>query len=193
MAVDALVMDLDGTLWDSAPWYATAVAMDAKETRNLIKAFRDTRSGIKAAVIVRERLGKTRFARYCKESDPPVCFDGAISVLGALAESHISLAAFTSLPAWMAVPMLGAVGLAGRFNVIQTARRGIPAKPSPVGLRLTCQQLQSGHATYVGDTEVDQRAASAASLNFIWAAWGYETPQLDATIATSWRQLPELL
>lgn len=162
MAESAVVVDLDGTLWDSASWYA-----EITDHR--------TRAGLPAARALRAAgFTKTSFARRV-ESDAAPLFDGVAHALRSLRSRGVRLGVVTNLPRWVALPMLSSHQIAALFDAIICYEDTRSHKPSPDPL-IRCVEvldLAPQLCTYVGDDKNDFVAAQAAGMRFAWAAWGY--------------------
>ena len=176
MAVDVVLVDLDGTVWDGAPWYATLLAPDdGADHMRLTSGLRDAAGGLRAASLLKARYTPARFAQASRANAAQLhMYDSARETLEQLADDA-ALGVVTSLPAWMARPMLEALELTQLFDVIQTAQWRVPAKPHPAALNRALASL--GHtnrgATYIGDSKTDADAATRAGMSFIGAGWGY--------------------
>ena len=196
MAVAAILIDLDGTLWDSAQWYAALLApTDTTERTRLTRGLRDPAGGLRAAQLLSERYSAGAFARACDDAAASLAvYQDAVAVLGRL-QQKVSLGVVTNLPGWIARPMLKAQGLLDHFSVIQTARRGVPPKPHPAGVERAVAVLDvpPGAAVYIGDTGADRIAAEAAGVAFIWAGWGYDQVADDYIAAERWTDVEALL
>ncbi len=194
MAVEAVLVDLDGTVWDSAPWFARLLApQDRAERERLTTALRNPVGGLRAAALVSQHYSQARFAKACSDATADLSlYDSAAEVLHDL-HRRVSLGVVSNLPAWIARPMLSGHRLENLFQTIQTARRGVPAKPHPAGVRRGVEALRvpPTDAVYVGDTRADLAAAAGAAVPFLWASWGYD--QLDGVVgATSWMDVGAL-
>ena len=167
LAADAVVVDLDGTVWDSMPWYrALAHATGRRAPEGL------TAARLLKAVGYTERS----FARACSDARPPLrLYPEVACALEHLAERGIALGAVTNLPRWMARPMLTSSGLAPLLLTVidygSTSRR----KPHPDPLLEACRRIGCvpNRAWYVGDDPNDATAAATAQMPFAWASWGY--------------------
>lgn len=196
MALRTLIVDLDGTLWDSATWLAGLVEPNAEDQELIAARLRDPSSGLSAAGLLNDAgLTKHRFARLCGSDAQEIpLYESADAVLQSASEA-VHLGVVTSLPAWIARPMLERVGLLDLFDVVQCAEWGVPSKPSPAGLKRALAVLdeEPRHALYVGDSGVDQVAAAAAGMSFAWASWGYGSAVDPERLLNSWQDVRGLL
>ena len=187
MAAEALLLDLDGTVWDSQPWYATLVA--AGDEGATQRALADLRGGLSAATLLkRSRITPARFRRLCNAAVKPGLYEEVHRTLEALRRLERPTGAVTNLPAWMAEPMLECLELDGLLDTLVPWRPGGRAKPRPESLLIACRDLgiePTPRTWYVGDMTTDGRAARAAGLSFAWVSYGYEPsapPGCDAEL-----------
>lgn len=176
MARRAFVFDLDGTIWDSRPWYA-----DILVAAGVPDAAESLSEGTSVATLMRHAGLQSRFAATCKSRHEALAvFSEVIDVIDSLRDSGHAVGAVTNLPSWMAAPMLSAAGLASRFTRVHPWSRGgkshhLSSLRDEFG---TCEQWW-----YVGDEVADAVAATRAGYNFAWASWGYgEAPETAAAI-----------
>jgi HAD superfamily hydrolase (TIGR01509 family) len=177
MAAEAVLFDLDGTVWDSHPWIAAiAGAGDAADTAALLAALRARRP---AATLLRQAgISRGAFAEASRGKRRAALYAEAESTLVALRAQDIATAAVTNLPGWMANPMLDGLGLRALLQSVVTFERTRRRKPHPDPLLLALEELSveaSEAVWYVGDSASDGQAARAASVSFAWASWGYES------------------
>lgn len=176
MARQALIVDLDGTVWDSLPWYGELVAR-----RRPGKT-----AGTNAAKALKE-AGWTagRIATICQSGQPPlICYRGVIGALRAASSDGTAVGAVTNLPRWLAEPMVAAAGLAEHLGVLVGWGDTACHKPHPQPLLFAAKRLsvRPKDAWYVGDDPADAAAATSAGMRFAWASWGYgETEPANAT------------
>jgi len=169
----AVLFDLDGTIWDSWPWYAGILGgADGGSIDAHVATLKD---GAAAAVLLRE-AGVTKGAiRTASAATPPPLYPGVENALGRLRADGIRLGAVTNLPKWLHEPMLAAhQGILDFETVIGWS--DAPRKPRPEPLELALHNLglePGGNHWYIGDTQSDATATAAAGLNFAWASWGY--------------------
>src|SRR5438874_2607468 len=166
MAPAALVLDLDGTVWDSYPWYATILqhlgVMSADDCiaelmagGNIMQLLRDARVPI--ATFLKAGTGN-HLALY----------EGVPEVLGKLTERRVLVAILSGLSASVAEPMLAQVGLGTLFPIRVFAAR----KTSPLPYLRIAQSLNVpiNAAAYVADMANDAVGAARAGMPFWWAA-----------------------
>ncbi|WP_133787482.1 HAD-IA family hydrolase [Kribbella sp. VKM Ac-2571] len=166
MAETALLLDLDGTVWDSTPWYQDLANLSSDRVP----------SGLNAARLLRAKgYTEARLRRALRDGSPPALYAGVDESLDQLAEAGIRIGAVTNLPRWVAGPMLRGTGLLEYLDTTVDFGATRRHKPNPQPLlvaleRLDCSPVDSW---YVGDHADDAAAAAAAGMHFAWAAWGY--------------------
>ena len=178
MARRTLLFDLDGTLWDSRPWYAGVLArLSGEPAARLERSLSSGTSIVKLAS--RCGVSTARLAREAKASAASLSFyEGGPQVLDRLRERDTPMGVVTNLPGWLVRPVLEATDIEGCFDAVVTPRRGVPAKPKPHGIRNALRAMgrePDPHTWLVGDDVVDAEAAKAARVRFAWASWGYGT------------------
>lgn len=192
MAARALLFDLDGTVWDSFPWYAAVIA----EKGGVIDVEARLRAGTSILPVASEcGLSRARFFRACATTAAPLhLYAGVVETLDALVVRGTPLGAVTSLPRQLAEVALRKTGLTSRFASVVDASHGGPYKPNPRPLRLALSQmgLVAGRDIYyVGDVATDGQAAHAAGLSFAWTSYGYGTADTEADAIIN--QFPDVL
>ncbi|MBV9695365.1 MAG: HAD-IA family hydrolase, partial [Gammaproteobacteria bacterium] len=109
-------------------------------------------------------------------------YPGVQTGLRALQACRLILCCLTNKLADYAEALLQAAGLRTPFALVLTP--GIPAerKPSPVLLQRACARLgiDRRQLLYVGDSDLDVRAARAAGCPAIGVSYGYQPARLRA-------------
>ena len=135
MAERAVIFDLDGTVWDSWPFYASVLAELTGQSRDdLLRALRNGES----IVQLHKRLGISRdrfIDRTTRNADRLQLYDGIGDVLCGLKEAGNTLGVVTSLPGSIANPLLTRKRLSQLFDLVIPAKFGLPPKPNPRGLQ----------------------------------------------------------
>lgn len=197
MAKRIIAFDLDGTLVDTAPdliGVLNAVLgergippIDYGEARAMIgggvKPLLERALAAQGVAFTPEDLGRL-FAvyldRYAAEiADRSRPFPGLEQALDGLAAQGFGFAVCTNKLEWLAVKLLDALGLAGRFGAICGQDTfGVP-KPDPEMFRKTIRRAggDPAEALMVGDSGTDVDTARAAGVPVIAVDFGYtETP-----------------
>ena len=177
MAAQALIFDLDGTIWDSYPRYALAIAGDDARLRNTVED--KLRRGASVISLLRQHgVSERRFLQcVLDEHGPTLLYPGAATAIRELGRRRTPLAIATSLPGRIAEPMLARVGLADHIRVVVHAGNCRSRKPNPGPILSALRLLRvepSADLYYVGDRADDAEAASRAEVSFAWASYGYE-------------------
>ena len=118
MAARVVLLDLDGTVWDSYPWYSRVL-----ERTGLTQAGEIETALWKGRSLI--RLGKdlgvprSRLIRMIKgTSDAIPLYPGVVASLARLSDRGTKLGIVTSLSGAIAVPMLARAGIDGLFQTI---------------------------------------------------------------------------
>ena len=179
VAALALIVDLDGTVWDSARWFAAALGGEdpAQVERFRLSLLRGTNivRALDAAGTTRRRL----ITDATRLLGPPALFPGMREALTGLSVRGVPLGVATSLPGSLAEPMLRAVGIADLFRTVVHAGTCRTAKPHPRSLLMAAALMgvaPGPDVLYVGDRASDAEAATRAGMGFVWMAHGYEQP-----------------
>ena len=188
--LQAVLFDLDGTLVDSAPDLAGA-ANDMRRLRGLdplgyddlrrmagsgargmlARAF-DMAPGQPGYEPLRDEFHDLYEQRMLRET---ALFAAVRPVLDALDQRGLAWGIVTNKALRFASPLTTALGLWPRARVLVAGDTTPHTKPHPAPLLEAARQLAVPAAccTYVGDDHRDMRAARAAGMGAIAAAWGY--------------------
>jgi phosphoglycolate phosphatase len=172
MAPAAFLFDLDGTVWDSWPWYAkifhsaTGVKCEA-----VLSALRLGRSIVTLSRLL--RIPRSRLIRLSAGAIQDLAlYRGVVETLNRLADRQVLTGVVTNLPEWLAEPWLEAKDL----NSLLSVREYAAAKPKPAKLVRASHRVRrrpDDKVFYVGDSDDDARAAQRGGVPFVWAAYGY--------------------
>ncbi len=213
MIFPTVVFDLDGTLVDSAPDLVAAlnvifgreglppVAYNA--ARKLVgggaRAMIErglAAEGRKLAAAEVERLVRDFIEEYAAHiADRSRPFPGLEAALEALAAGGCRFAVCTNKLEWLAVRLLGALGLSERFVAICGGDTFGLQKPHPELLRRTIARAggHCDHAVMVGDSITDIATARAAGVPVVAVDYGYtETPVAEFAPDRVVSRLPDL-
>jgi len=217
MAAPTVVFDLDGTLVDTAPdLIATLNTILAGEglppvafaaARNMVgggaRAMIErglTAEGVIPVAARTERLCGQFIEHYAAHiADHSRPFPGVEAALDALIRRGCRLAVCTNKLEWLALKLLGALGLAERFAAICGADTFGVQKPDAAILHRTVGRAggHSDRAIMVGDSITDIAVARAAGIAVIAVDFGYsETPVAALApdrIVSSFAHLPEVV
>jgi phosphoglycolate phosphatase len=206
-----LVLDLDGTLVDSAPDIAAALnrLLAARGLAPLALADVTAMVGDGVAMLLHRA-----FAARGTEPDARDAADYAAdygsnlavatrpypdvaTTLQRLSEAGWRMAVCTNKPVAAAHRVLAATGLGGFFAAIGGGDSFPVRKPDPAHLLATLAAAggSPSRAVMAGDHRNDILAATGAGLPGIFAAWGYGNPAMAegaAAVARSFADLPDI-
>lgn len=196
MAPAAIAFDLDGTVWDSYPWYSRLLgALSGTDPNEFERALRSRQN---LMTLADSRVGRSRFVREAaREAVRIPLYAGVVETLVKLRRRGTPLGVASNLSAALVDVMLSGAGIKRFFQVVVDASTR-PPKPNPRPLLVACAHLNlepTKAVYYVGDRRQDQRAAAAAGVSFAWASYGYvDDVDLDATDVrlTEFAQILEL-
>ncbi|NML30499.1 phosphoglycolate phosphatase [Paraburkholderia antibiotica] len=212
----AVLIDLDGTMVDTAPDIVAAVNRMLKDFDAAPLPFEIVTGFIGNGVrnLVRRTLKATGldweyelehalrvFEQHYAETNGRLgrVFPGVASGLQRLRQLGYRCACVTNKPQALAAPLLETTGLAAFLDVLVAGDTLTSMKPSPEPLWHACRLLDTEPArcVLVGDSSVDIAAARAAGLPVFIVSYGYahggvDTLRYDAMI-DSFEQLPALL
>lgn len=108
-------------------------------------------------------------------------FDGVLACLDQLETEGWRLGVCTNKPEGLAVPLLGALGIAERFDAILGADTLPVRKPDPEHFRETCRRIGADPArsVMIGDTSTDRNTALAAGVPCVLVSFGFAAEPLS--------------
>jgi phosphoglycolate phosphatase len=188
--LELVIFDLDGTLVDTAPDIAGALAATLADVGvpapplEIVKAM----VGDGARELIRralehagaagdlERLFAGFLSHYGAHlSERSTAYPGVEAALRALAAAGVATAVVTNKPGALARRLLDDLGLAGFFREVIGDGDGYPRKPDPAAARAVvgAAGTRPERTAIVGDGLPDMRTARALGAKAIAAAWGY--------------------
>ena len=180
MVANALIFDLDGTILDSAGWFASTLADDNPTSTILIRDNLERGSNITKLI----KDSHQTYSQFIKKAQkcygPPPIFDGMLETIKELNKGGTALAVVTSLPGSLALPMLEACNLKKFFPVVVHAGICRISKPNPSSIMKALEMLKrtpTKQIFYVGDRATDVQAAERAGISSAWVRHGYEQPK----------------
>lgn len=207
----AVLIDLDGTLLDTAPDLAAAAnatlgelglrELDADAVRDyvgkgiahLMKRCLETTLGRAPEEALFERA-QARFAEHYERMNGTASrpFPGVVEGLQSLRAQGLKLACVTNKLARFTLPLLQKTSLADRFDCVVTSDLAGARKPNPAVFLHACRQLgvTPAQACVIGDSDNDGAAARAAGCRFLLVPYGYregrrlDEMECDAVVAT---------
>ena len=189
--LDAILFDLDGTLADSMAAIAEALVDTlarfghATTVEQWMPAFGPRMQEVIRAVVPVDADDADRiyaaylpiyYEQYAPRSRP---LPGADALLDALAPTGVPLGVVTSKIEEGAHDVIARFGWTERFGVVVGRDTTPEMKPSPVPVRHALDALgtDAARTAFVGDTESDMRAASAAGIPAVVGLTAIRTPE----------------
>jgi phosphoglycolate phosphatase len=184
-----VLLDLDGTLLDTAP--------DMAEALNRLRAdeglpglpFERIRPHVSHGALRLIRLGfsdsgperieslRTRYLDIYRQglAVRTRLFDGFEAVLAAIERAGLCWGVVTNKPGWLAAPLLEALALGERSACLVAGDTLAERKPHPMPLlhAASLMKVEPGQCLYVGDAERDVQAARNAGMIPLVAGFGY--------------------
>jgi N-acetyl-D-muramate 6-phosphate phosphatase len=185
----AVLLDLDGTLLDTAPDLARALNTLLTEQQLAPLAFERIRPQVSNGANAVVRLGfpdadaaqfealRARFldlyrARLVVDTR---LFPGFEEVLAQLDAHRIPWGVITNKPRWLTEPLMQQLGLYQRAGCVLSGDSLPVRKPDPLPLLTAARRLQiePARCLYLGDALSDMQAARAANMVALGAGFGY--------------------
>ena len=191
----ALLLDLDGTLLDTAPDMGGALNELLVENGRAPMPAATIRPQVShgSARLVSIGFPEARDAEYerlrlrfldiyaTRVADETRPFPGALELLAELDRRDLPWGIVTNKPGWLTDPLLEALGLARRAACVVSGDTLPERKPHPLPLLYAAERLRVPpmHCVYAGDAERDIQAARAAGMTPVIAAYGYISDDED--------------
>ena len=190
---DALLLDVDGTLWDSTPIVAKAWTKAVRETGfsdmtvepdALKRLFGKTMDEIAEALLPGASAEMRRTAmdkcvlyeQEALENDPcDICYAGVIETILELS-SRLPISIVSNCQSGYIELFMKKTGLTGR-EIRDTSCFGDTGKGKADNIRDLVEKRGYQNAYYVGDTEGDRVAVRQAGIGFIAADYGFGEPE----------------
>jgi len=185
----ALLLDLDGTLLDTAPDMGGALnrlrgesglaPLPAAVIRPVVShgAMRLVKLGFPQAEGDEFERLRLRFLELYSQflAVDTQLFPGIEAVLAELEERAIPWGVVTNKPGWLTDPLMAALGLDRRAACVVSGDTVAERKPHPLPLLHAAERigLAPSDCLYVGDAERDIQAGRAAGMTTVVAAYGY--------------------
>ncbi len=190
MELKSLLLDLDGTLVDTAP--DMVGALDRLLVRHGLAKTEYQQSsqlvsnGGKALIefgfgeAIQQHSADDLLAEFLSDYKDHVCddsqlYDGMAEVLSWCEEQSIAWGVITNKPVELAKGVLQGLGLFERCQILLGGDSLPVKKPDPVPMLHACMvlNLAPSQCLYVGDHERDIMAGNAAGMDTAAALWGY--------------------
>lgn len=198
MDLKALLLDLDGTLVDTAPDMVGALnrvlvkhgqaKVDYQQAHKLVSnggraliefGFGSAIKNYDADALLQEFLDDYK-EHVCEQS---ILYDGMSEVLEFCESNSLKWGVITNKPIDLAKGVLEGLGLLKRCAILLGGDSLPVKKPDPVPMLHACMvmHLAPSQCVYVGDHERDIQAGNAAGMDSAVALWGYiddkQTPE----------------
>jgi len=205
-ALSGVLIDLDGTLMDTAPDLAAAAnrmradfglpplplariaSFVGKGAEVLVhRALTDRFDGQVGAEEF-ERGRSSFYAHYHAENgEQAVVFKGVPAALDSLRDAGLKLACVTNKPKEFTTPLLQRMGIAASFDAVVAGDEVAQKKPHPALLLEACRRLDLAPAQVlmIGDSANDAQAAHAAGCGCVLVETGYNEGEGVAALAAA--------
>ena len=208
MKFESLIFDIDGTLWDSRALVAEgyniqlrsegydSLCVDAQTLRPLFgKTMADIADVILAKVPVSERYALMERCmdtenRYLAENECNIGYTGVKETLEALAKDY---RLFIVSNAQCGYPELCMEKLGIGPFIEGHLCYGDTGTEKGETIRALMRRHNIASAVYIGDTQGDYEATLVADIPFIWAVYGFGSPENAAGKIRDIRHLPLVL
>lgn len=200
MKTDGIILDVDGTLWDSTPIVAGAWTRAVQEggvpdrivTADELKGLFGRTMDVIADCLLPQLAPEKRYAimevccRYEHEAlqnDPcHICYPGVVETIQALSR-QVRVFIVSNCQSGYIELFLEKTGLTP--YVTDTECFGDTGLKKADNIRLVVERNSLRQPLYVGDTEGDEEAAHASGVPFVHAAYGFgKATQPEAVIHT---------
>jgi len=194
VALEAVALDLDGTLLHTAPDLAVAanlmltelgrppVAEDAivsyigNGAAKLIKRLLTGQMDGEPEADIFNEAQALFYRHYAEVLDVHTQFyPGVVEGLRTLKGLGLRLACITNKPAQFTAPLLKIMGLHAYFDLVVSGDSLARKKPDPLPLLHVCEQfaITPAEMAMIGDSAADMEAARAAGCYAIYVPYGY--------------------
>lgn len=215
MRIEAVIFDVDGTIWDSAERVAeswTEAFSDFPETKGIEVSAGElasymglTMEKIEAKILPGiEPMRRREMMNYAVDYEnrylvehPGVFYPDFFTSIKALKEEGRKLYIVSNCQSGYIEAMLAAAKLSfgkGRdFEDIECFGNTEKSKAENIRLLMKRNAISSEKAVYVGDTELDGESAKAAGIPFIFAGYGFGNPKEYVGKISRLSELSELI
>ena len=189
------MFDLDGTLIDSVPLFATilnAMLVERGAAFRVTEADARPHATAGGLAMVTALLGEhcgdpdvalTDFrARYAALPTPEDClYPGVREALTTIAAEGIALAVWSNKADFLCEKVMRDLGLSSLFAAVVGTGPDVPLKPDTAGLdrALALAGSSRGACCFVGDSDLDHESATRAGVPFVMMTHGYGDYQRD--------------
>lgn len=188
--IKAVLFDLDGTLADTAQDLAAALNATLTHFGQTELPFEQIRPMVSHGGIALIYLGfgltpnddgyterRTFLLDYYQQNicSKTVLFDGMATLLDKLEDNNMPWGIVTNKPSWLTNPLLEALDLRHRADVVISGDTLAKNKPDPLPMTTACDIINTApcNTLYIGDAARDIEAANNAGMPSIVALFGY--------------------
>ena len=192
--IQAVIIDLDGTMVDTAPDFLVAINHMRAEfdlapiNLDTIKRFIGKGSENLIHTVLAIDFSATQIAQYFAAAmevyqrhylaingDYSKLYPDVIEGLQVMRALGLRLACVTNKPIAFTVPLMEKKGLASYFNVVYGGDSFVRKKPDPIALLQVCTDfnLPPSQVLAIGDSSNDAQAARAANCPVLLLPYGY--------------------
>ena len=188
--IKTVLLDLDGTLIDTAPDMANALNKLLKEENLEEMLFEDIRPVVSNGSVALVKLGfgddieaetlKRLKTRYLEIYQQHLCEDSALfagmdKLINYIEQQNMNWGVVTNKPGWLTEPLMEQIGLLDRAACIVSGDTTENRKPHPQPMYHACLAAGSKpfECIYVGDHRRDIEAGNNAGMQTIVALYGY--------------------
>ena len=208
MSLESLIFDIDGTLWDSRALVAEGynlqlraegydhLCVTAEDLKPLFgKVMTEIADAILAEIPAPGRYGLMERCmdtenRYLYENECRIGYEGVKETLELLAQKYRLFIVSNSQCGYPELCM-------EKLGITHLISGHLCFGDTGTEKGHTILELMRRHnitdAVYIGDTQGDFEATVVAGIPFVWAAYGFGTPENCAARVENFRQLPEVL
>lgn len=198
----AVIFDLDGTLVNSAPDihatanrvmaglgfaplpFATVQDFVGKGLPNLVARLLETHGADPAGALLAPTIQRFE-VEYLTAHQLTTLYPGVQAALAALRLRGAALGVCTNKPIAPTMALLDHLAMTPLFGAILGGDSLPCRKPDPEHLLATARHLGRRRVIFVGDSEVDAEAATAAALPFVLFTEGYRKTPVDQIAHTA--------
>ena len=194
--IEAVLLDLDGTLIDTAPDMGAALNNLLLEENLDPLPLETIRPYVSQGGLVLTRLGfesivpeaeiealRQRYLHHYRAivANDSVLFNGFDAILDNLEKRGVPWGIVTNKPEWLTRPLLQQMDLYRRAAVVISGDSLEKRKPDPMPLQVAAERIgvECRHCVYIGDDERDIVAGRAAGMITLVAAYGYIGAAVD--------------
>jgi len=205
--VDAVILDVDGTLWDSTPIVAKAWTRAVQEngcnmtvTADMLKQLFGRTMKLIADLMLPHIEEKKRYEildvcceyehQALEEDECNICYPGVKETIIKLSE-HLPVCIVSNCQSGYIELFLEKTGLAPYVTDFECY--GNTGKSKGENIQLVVERNHYVTPIYVGDTEGDRTAAEAAGMPFIYASYGFGKPGRADYVIQQFDELLQLI